>query len=124
MTRACRATRFVKQAFHDQYELMMESIGAPMMQAAMPVMKAVTDLFTTIGKWANTNPETIKSLAIGLGALSAVMVGGGVVALLAAMGPAGWLIVGLGALGAAVATIPKGHLGRSGQRFEEIRSVH
>ena len=112
----------VKAAFHAQYETMMQSIGAPMMQAAIPVMRGVTDMFTSIGKWANTNPETIKSLAIGLGALSAVMIGGGMVALLAAMGPTGWLVVGIGALGAAVATIPKGHMGRSGQRIEKVRS--
>ncbi len=49
-----RNPAMIKKAFGDQYESMMQSIGAPMMQAAISVTKAVTDLFTTIGKWANT----------------------------------------------------------------------
>ena len=44
-----RNPKFIKAAFHDQYESMMESIGAPMMQAALPVMKQVTEFFTYIG---------------------------------------------------------------------------
>ena len=48
-----------KAAFNDQYESMMQSIGAPLMQAALPVMQAVTSMFTKIGEIANAHPEAI-----------------------------------------------------------------
>jgi hypothetical protein len=54
-----------------QYKSMMEAIGAPLMQAAMPVMKSVTDMFSTIGNFANSNPEAIKLVGEGLGGLAA-----------------------------------------------------
>src|SRR6185437_5277257 len=48
-----RNPKGVKSAFHKQYESMLEAIGAPMMQAALPIMKAVTEMFTSIGQFAN-----------------------------------------------------------------------
>jgi len=97
----------VKKAFNAQYESMMQSIGAPMMQAAIPVMQGVTDLFTKIGNFANQHPETIEKIGKGMMVLGGALVGAGAAAILAALGPAGWIGMGLGAIGTAVALIPK-----------------
>lgn len=102
----------VKQAFHDQYKSMMEAIGAPIMQAAIPVMKGVTSMFTSLGNFANSNPGAIKTIAegiaafaVGLGAISVgaiVAIGGlpaaiaGVVAALGTLAALNWqAIVGV-----------------------------
>jgi hypothetical protein len=97
-----------KEAFHNQYESMMSAIGAPVMQAALPVMKAVTSMFTAIGQFANVNPDAIKSIAVGVAVLGAALVGGGLALLAAAIGPVGWLTAGIVALGAALAVYNPG----------------
>lgn len=102
-----RNPKGVHAAFDSQYESMMQSIGAPMMQAAIPVMQGVTDLFTKIGNFANQHPETIEKIGKGMMILGGALVGAGAAAILAALGPAGWIGMGLGAIGTAVALIPK-----------------
>jgi hypothetical protein len=44
----------VKKGFHEQYESMM--------QAALPVMRGVTEMFTSMGNFANRNSGTISSM--------------------------------------------------------------
>jgi hypothetical protein len=56
----------VKKAFNKQYESMMEAIGSPLMQAAIPVMKSVTEFFTSIGSWANAHQTAVKVIGVGL----------------------------------------------------------
>jgi hypothetical protein len=95
----------VEEAFHAQYKSMMEAVGAPMMKTAMPIMQAMTSMFSALGEFANTNPETIKIIGIGFGLLGAALVGAGAVAIIGAIGTGGWLIAGIAALGIAVAGI-------------------
>ena len=73
----------VKRAFNQQFESMVQAIGAPMMTAAIPVMKEVTSMFTAFGAFANSHPETIKILAEGVGALAVGLVGAGAATLIA-----------------------------------------
>jgi hypothetical protein len=75
-----------KQAFHDQYESMMQAIGAPLMQAALPVMKAVTEMFEGLGRFANNNPEAIKQIGGVLAAIAAALVIMGGVAIVSLLG--------------------------------------
>ncbi|MGJ0505679.1 MAG: hypothetical protein ACR652_00810 [Methylocystis sp.] len=92
----------VKKAFHSQYESMMQAIGAPAMQAALPVMKATTEMFTKIGAFANANPRLFENLAKGLAELGSAAIVGGLGMMVA--GPAGGLIGALaGSLGALAA---------------------
>ena len=63
----------VKKAFNEQYETMMQSIGAPLMQAAIPVMKGITEIFRAIGEFANNNPMAIKAVAGGIAGLAAAL---------------------------------------------------
>jgi hypothetical protein len=76
----------VRQAFDSQYESMMQAIGSPLMQAAIPVMKSVTEIFQKIGEFANTNPEAIKAIGVMFGALAVGLVAIGGVALATLLG--------------------------------------
>jgi hypothetical protein len=82
----------VKKKFAEQYESMMQAIGSPMMQAALPVMTGVTDMFTSIGAWANAHPEGINLAAEAMAAVGAAMV----------------ILGGAAVVGAAIAMIPGG----------------
>ncbi|MDP3553084.1 hypothetical protein [Methylocystis sp.] len=101
----------VKAAFHGQYESMMQAIGAPLMQAALPVMKAVTELFTKIGAWANQNPAAITAWGEFFAKIGAGLFAGGTVAVITAigafLGPAGGLILGFSALYAVLGLLAK-----------------
>lgn len=97
----------VEEAFGAQKQAMMASIGAPLMQLKIPTLRALTEMFTTIGALANAHPEAIKTIAEGLAVLAGSMMAGGMVALAAAIGPAGWLVVGLAALAGSFAVFGK-----------------
>ena len=98
---AANDPKAIKVGFDKQYESMMSAIGAPLMQAAIPVMKAVTTMFTDIGAWANSHPDTVKKIGEGFAFLGAALVGVGGLALMAAIGAGGWLVIGIGALAGA-----------------------
>ncbi len=85
-----RNSKGVKKAYEEQHESMMQSIGAPMMQAAIPVMKGITEMFTSIGGFANANPGAMANIGIAIAALSAaLLVIGGTAVISAAVGAAG-----------------------------------
>jgi hypothetical protein len=97
-----RNPKGVTAAFSNQFESMMQAIGAPMMQASIPVLKAVTSMFTAIAEFASTHPDTMGAIGAGFAGLSAALIGVGGAMILAALGPAGWLIGGITGLGAAL----------------------
>ena len=75
--------------------------------AVISVLKALTEGIRGLDKFSRDNPEMIRQLGIGLGVLGAFFVGAGAAAILAAIGPAGWLILGFGALAAEFAVFGK-----------------
>jgi hypothetical protein len=83
-------------------------------EAMIAIMKSLTSALDTMTKWAQDNPGTVKlisealiAIAAGLTALGVVIGSVAVVAALAALGTTGAIIVGLGALGAAVGVLLK-----------------
>ncbi|VTZ52182.1 conserved hypothetical protein [Methylocella tundrae] len=98
----------VEQAYNAQYKSMMEAIGAPLMQAAIPVMKNVTDMFSSIGNLANKNPETIKQIGEGLVVVAAgfAAFGGAAVILgLASFAGAGAAAAGVAGIATAITAL-------------------
>lgn len=100
-----RNPSMVKNAFHAQFESMMEAVGSPLMMAALPVLTEMTKFFTWFGNWANQHPGDIERagkavafLGAGMIALGGVFVTSGFAAMAAALGPTGWLVLGLGGL--------------------------
>jgi hypothetical protein len=96
--------KFSQEAFWKQYESMMQAIGAPLMQAAIPVMQSVTSMFTRFGEFANANPEKIKMIGEAIAAVGVALVAAGGIALVsliglpAAIGGAVIALAGLAAL--------------------------
>jgi hypothetical protein len=82
---------------------MMAKIGLPITVAAIPVMQKITEVFIKLGTLATVHPDAIANLATGITVLGAALMGGGGIAMLSALGPAGWIATGIIATGAAMA---------------------
>lgn len=104
----------VEQAYNAQHEAMMQSIGTPMMQMAIPIMQQMTAFFGAIGEFANSHPTAIKAIGVTIAALGAALtvlgtfaVGGAIVAALGLLGPVAGAIAGISAavVGLGVAVI-------------------
>jgi hypothetical protein len=81
---------------------LMLAIAGPNSENAIRLMKALTDALNSFSeKVRATNPDTLAKIGAGLGILSAALVGAGAAALVAALGTGGWVVLGIGALGAA-----------------------
>jgi hypothetical protein len=99
----------VEAAYNAQWKSMMEAIGSPLMQAAIPVMTAVTDTFNQLGNLANQNPETIREIGIALAGAFTGLAAAGIVtvaaALAAMVGPAAALAGSLTVIATALAVL-------------------
>jgi hypothetical protein len=84
---------------------MLEAIGAPLMQAALPIMSGVTTMFQNIGAFANAHPTAIRIIGEGFAAIGVALLAAGGAAILAAFGTAGWLVGGIVALGSALTVV-------------------
>lgn len=90
-----------ERAFHQTYKSFTEAAGAPLMQAAMPIMQKMIEAFQGAAKIANANPEVVRHLAIGIGVLATAFTAAGAIALIVAIGPVGFIaawIISMGAL--------------------------
>ena len=96
----------VREAFENQWQSMLTAIGAPLMKAALPVMREITAVFTKIGQLAISHPTALKIVAEGIAALGIAVAGAGIAAVIAAIGVGGWIAGGLLALGGALLMVP------------------
>jgi hypothetical protein len=95
----------VESAYEAQKESMLAAIGAPLMQAALPIMSGVTTMFQNIGAFANAHPTAIRIIGEGFAAIGVALLAAGGAAILAAFGTAGWLVGGIVALGSALTVV-------------------
>jgi hypothetical protein len=92
------------KAFTQQFESMLQAIGSPLLQPGGPVltaMSALTNMLTSMGQFAASNPEAIKYIAYSIGAIGAALVAIGAIALGTLIGiPAGLsaIAIAVGAL--------------------------
>jgi hypothetical protein len=78
------------------------------MQAAIPVMKGMTEFFENVGKFTNAHPEGIKLVAEALGGLAVALAGLGTAAIALAVVPllpGGAVALGIAGIAAAVTAI-------------------
>jgi hypothetical protein len=87
------------------FDNMLTAFGSEGLRAAIPLMLGATDMFNSIGAFAQAHPTAILGISEGIAGLGAALVATGGVAILAEIGPAGWLIGGFVALGAALMTL-------------------
>jgi hypothetical protein len=102
----------IEAAYEKQKEAMLSAIGAPIMQAALPIMQHLTSMFTAIGEFATAHPDAIKNIAYGLGILAAALAGFAVAALVSIgvafagmVGTVGLVAAGVTALASGIAAL-------------------
>jgi hypothetical protein len=95
------------QAFKTQWTNLLDALGAPMVKNATEMLAKLNQSMVGFSQWAGRpeNADTVRNIVTGFAALGAFLVGGGAIAILSAIGPAGWLVGGLAAL-AVAATRP------------------
>ena len=95
------------QAFHKKWEDFLTALGGPLVDPAIAALTTMTTVLKDMSQWLVAHPNDASLIAkglvvvaAGLTALGAVLVGG---ALITALGAGGWLVVGIAAMGTAVA---------------------
>lgn len=91
----------VMNRFHFSWENMLEAFTEPLVQPKLDLMNRLSDTFNRLAKWAVEHPDAVASIGEGIAKLSAAFVVGGAAALMAAIGPVGWFVAGISALGFA-----------------------
>ncbi len=85
----------MQEAWHN---LMME-LGNPLTKSAIDILHKATDGIQYLtGEVVKLGPEKIRAIGEGIAIFGAALVGAGGVALVLALGPAGWIVLGIGTL--------------------------
>ena len=98
---------YVEQKYDAAKQEMLMHIGLPMMQSAIPILQQITKFFDSIGDFAKANPKAMENIGNGILVLGGSLAVASGLALAAAISPAGWLVLGIGALGAAFVAFPE-----------------
>jgi hypothetical protein len=94
------------KSMQSAWENLLYAVAGPQSETVIAMLKKVTDgLNSMTGAVRGMDPQTLSSVANGLGYLAFGLSAGGAAAILAALGPAGWLVGGLAALAAVAATM-------------------
>ncbi len=95
------------ESFTTQWQNLMTHLGAPMVAGATRMLAQINDALSKVSQWVMNNPEIAKTIGtvlagigVGLAAIGVALVG---TAIVGALGPAGWLVAGIAAIGAALA---------------------
>lgn len=84
---------------HSAYENLMQALAGPNAKAAIGVINQMTAVLNGFTETVRGIPaETLQSIGRGLVVAGAALTGAGAAAMLAALGPAGWLVGGIGAM--------------------------
>lgn len=95
---------YQKEAFQTQWTNFLDALGAPMVKTATENLASINQAMTGWAQWAGKpeNAENVRRIGTAFMGLGAFFVGGGVAAILTALGPGGWLIGGIAALAVAL----------------------
>jgi hypothetical protein len=93
--------------FKASWDNLLTALGSPLVPSVVGMMNGIADAVKSVTAFAVANPETMKvigavllGLAAGLVAIGLALVGG---AIALAIGAGGWLIIGIVAIGTAIA---------------------
>lgn len=112
--------KLLRDALHKQWENLQTAIGEPLVKPAMEALKSLTGVIKDLSQAAAANPGATKLLAEGIVALGAALTTGGVAAVIAAIGPVGWIAAGVTALGAAILKIDPGFFTKLIKNYVQI----
>jgi hypothetical protein len=91
------------QALTAAWNNLLIAVAGPNSQNVISVLQTLTGAINSATKSINQmDPATLQNLGIGLAVLAGALTGAGIVALAAAIGPAGWIAAGLIGLGGAL----------------------
>jgi hypothetical protein len=93
---------FQVEAFHEQWHNFLTFLGVGGVGPAVRALAGINDALAGMAKWTMDNPAGAQGIVAGIAGLSAALVGGGTAAIIAALGPAGWLAGGVIGLGVAL----------------------
>ena len=92
------------EALSNSWNNMLTALAGPNSENVINFLKALTSVTQSLTGTINAaGAETISNIGKGLAVLTVALTTGGAAAILAALGPAGWLVVGLTAIAAAAA---------------------
>lgn len=92
------------QAMSNAWDTLLVAVGGPQSENVIKFLQSLTGTIQSMTDYTRSmDPKVIESIGVGILALGGAFIGAGAVALLAAIGPVGWLIAGITALGAASA---------------------
>jgi hypothetical protein len=90
------------KAMHEAWNNLLYAIAGPNSENTVKILQNITNALKSLTDTINQmNPDTLRNIATGFGIFATALVGAGAVALIAALGPAGWLVAGIGSLVAA-----------------------
>jgi hypothetical protein len=96
----------VEQALHNvqaAWQELLYTVAGPQSELTISALTKMTEGIKGITEAIRgMDPQTLRMIAVGLATLGAALVGGGIVAILAALGPAGWITVGIIAFAGAI----------------------
>jgi len=111
-----------KQAFEEQWNNLMQALGSPLVKSATEILKDMNKHLAGFSQWASLkeNASSIEAVGKGLAIIGAALTAGGAAALIAALGPAGWLVAGIVALGAAAVAYRPRALGEIVKGYSDL----
>jgi hypothetical protein len=93
------------QAFNTQWQTLKEGFGSSLTKDAIWGLQVLTqDVLTPLGHFAQTNPTAFRILGESIMVAAAALMAAGIVAVIAALGPVGWIAGGIAVLGGALLT--------------------
>lgn len=81
------------------WENLMESVAGPNSKAYIAILNEIAGAFRSMADYANhLDPAKLRDIFHSIGVLGLSLAGAGGAALLAALGPVGWMVLGVGAM--------------------------
>ena len=98
----------VMKALNQQWQSLLETVGGPIAQAAIPLLQKMTEAFTGLGKWASAHPGEIEIIAKAAAGLALVFAALGTAAILAAaasLAPTAAVVAAASGIGIIIGTL-------------------
>lgn len=97
-----------QEALANAWNNLLMAVAGPNAENTIAILKMLTDGINDFTRYLRSvDPQTLKNIAIGIAALGAVFMTAGVVAMIAAMGPGGAIVLGVAAVAGAMNLLSK-----------------
>lgn len=95
------------EGMKNAWDNLLMAVGGPQSERVISVLQSITSLFNSMQRSVTgMSPDTLGAIGKGIGILGLALTGAGGMAILAALGPAGWIAGGLIGLGGVLIAFP------------------